>query len=203
MSEEIREKKQEQLANELTNVKDVRKGILYSRDGYIYMYIHIGFINIDLLPREEKKAKCKNISAAYDGDKKDFAYMTYPREIDLDQYKNDLKNRYTQEMGNIGRKHILRELLMEATDLATSGENYEHQHYLKCWMALADSSDAESELRQRMNDWKARYQMIGVPAEILDDKEILKMCNLYGNGIQASFDSISADTLWDPMVQIG
>lgn len=190
-------------ANEFTNVKDIRKNFLYTRDGYIMAYLRIHFLNISLLPEEEKQGRTRNLAASFEGDRKDFAYCSFPREIDLDSYKDYLKRLFSDEVGNIGKRHLLTELLLEANELATNGENYEHQHYIKLWHYLGtDRQKVESELLRRAEEFKSRYEAAGIPAEILQETEIIKMCNLFGNAVQAPFDQTEGNLLYESIAQL-
>lgn len=180
-------------ANEFVNVKDIRRNFLYTRDGYIMMYLRIYPYNLDLLSQEERRSKATALAASFDGDRKDFAYFTFPREIDLDKYKQTLKKQYSEEFTSLGRRHLLAELIQEATELATAGENYEHQHFIKLWkMVTADRTDSEHELRVRAEEFRQRYENAGIHAEILEANDILKMCNHFANPIQAPFENQSA-----------
>lgn len=177
-------------ANEFTNVKDIKKIYLYTKDGYVFCYLRIYSFNLDLLSPEEKRQLTASLAASFDGDRKDFVYFTFPREIDLDKYKSTLKAKYTEEMASLGRKHILRIMLQEAAELATNGENYEHQHFIKIWKKVSvERSDAEQEIRQRIEEFRARYAAAGIPCEIMQASDILKMCNLFGNALQAPFET--------------
>lgn len=190
-------------ANQFTNVKDVKDNVLFSKDGYVFAYLRIPFFNIDLLPRTEKKAKANNLAASFKDNKSGFAYCSYPREIDLDVYKNDIKNRYRSEMDNRGRQKILQILLMEATELSTNGENYDHQHFIKIWQKIGSSKeDAEHLVRTRIVEMKVRYNNIGVAAEVLKDAEIIKMCNMYANSLQAPYDVDNAQYVYETIATI-
>lgn len=192
-------------ANEFTNVKNVNGCFLYSKDDHIFIYLRIHSLNIDLLPDEEKRAKTSNLSASFGSDNKDFVYFTYPREIDLDSYKNDLKKRHGEEIGNIGKKRLLQEMILEANDLATSGENYEHQHFIKLWTWSGPEQDRlenEQALRYRAEEFKIRYESIGTKADILKEQDILKMCNLFANGVQAPFDIIDNNMIYESITKI-
>ena len=166
-------------ANEFTNVKDIKKIYLYTKDGYVFCYLRIYSFNLDLLSPEEKRQLTASLAASFDGDRKDFVYFTFPREIDLDKYKSTLKAKYTEEMASLGRKHILRIMLQEAAELATNGEK----------KVSVERSDAEQEIRQRIEEFRARYAAAGIPCEIMQAPDILKMCNLFGNALQAPFET--------------
>lgn len=190
-------------ANEFANVKDIKDIFLYTKDQFVIVYLRIHFYNIDLLSDSEKRSKSKVLVASFEGDRKDFAYITYPREIDLDAYKNNLKSKYSEEIINIGRKHLLQELIIEATEIASNGENYEHQHFIKLWKFVgSDKKESLNELKTRAEEFKVRYEMIGIPVDIIKEKEILKMCNLFGNSHQAPYINVGDNTIYDQMTKI-
>ena len=190
-------------ANEFTNFQDVKGMFLYTKDGYLMSYLHIPFLNIDLMSKEEKTQRTQRMAASFDGDRKDFVYFTFPREIDLDLYKQQLKKRYNDEMASTGRKHILQEMILESIELATNGENYEHQHFVKLWKKIGvDKGEAENELRNRTEEFKARYRENGIPAEIIKDQEILKMCTLFSNAMQAPYETIDQASLIESTLKL-
>lgn len=188
----------EQTAREWVNVKDIRNIFLYTKDQYIVAFLKIYSLNINLLAEMEKRAKCQSLTASFESDRKDFSYFSLPREIDLDSYKADLKNLYHSEVADVGRRHLLAEIMLEANDLSTSGENYEHQHYIKLWKYIGnDKTNAENELKARAEEFRNRYESAGIHTEILKDSEILKLCNLFGNSTQASFEKVPENTIYE------
>ena len=197
------EKNSRQLrADEFTNVKNVKGQFLYTKDGYVMTYLRVLPYNLDLLPREEKGAKTNRQAASFDSDRRDFAYMSFFRELDLDSYKNNLKEKH-RATDFIGNRHILEEMMMEATDLSVNGENFEHQHYIKIWKKIeGDLRDAEQEAKMRAEEFRQRYAEVGITVYQIKDADILKMCNLYGNTIQAPYDSVSDNMIYENMLKI-
>lgn len=190
-------------ANEFTNVKDVRDIYLYTKDGYLLTFLRVFYININLLSEQEKQAKCQALTASFENDRKDFSYFTLPREIDLDRYTQELKNLYNSEMVNLGRRHLLAEILSEASKLVMSGENYEHQHYIKLWASIgSDRGNAENEIRNRTLEFKSRYESAGIHTEILKEAEILKLCNLFGNATQAAYEQETNNMFFEMITNI-
>lgn len=189
-------------ADEYTNVRDVKGFFLYTKDHYVIGYLQVSPFNIDLLPKEERKAKASRLAASFEADKKDFAYMSLFREIDLDGYKNVLKQKH-RTTDDIGMRHILEEMLLEATELSVNGENFEHQHYIKIWAKIeGERKEAEEEVKQRLEEFRQRFFEIGVTCKLLRDAEIMKMCNLYGNTVQAPFDTIGDNLLYENIMKI-
>ena len=105
-------------ANEFTGVKDIRGCFLYRTDGYIMSYLRVYFLNLDLLSEADRHDKTEVLTRSFESEKKNFVYEAYPREIDLDKYKNELKDRYKEELNHIGKRHILTIMLNEAIELA-------------------------------------------------------------------------------------
>lgn len=176
--------------NEFLNVKDIRGQILYTKDNYAIGFIKNNFFNLDLLSREEKRARTNSLTSSFMGDRQDFCYFTLPREVDLDNYKNFLKSEYKSETVP-GTRKILEIMYKQSCSLSTSGENYEHQHYLKVWRKITHTEEkATQELIERMRDIVSWYKSIGIKLDILDEKEIIKLCNLFGNSQQAGFETV-------------
>lgn len=176
-------------ANEFTGVRDIKGCYLYRTDGCIMSYLRVYFLNLDLLSEEDRHAKTEVLTHSFESEKKNFVYEAYPREIDLDKYKTELKNRYKDELNHLGKRHVLTMMLNEAIELASNGENFEHVHFIKIWTAPGKNRlDAEKELKDRLGDYQKRYAAVGIRTEILGEQDIIKMCALYGNAVQAVYD---------------
>lgn len=188
-------------ARDFIDAADVKGPFLYRKDGTIVCYLRISNFNFDLLSHEEQRAVTNKLTAKFRDDRKDFIYCTYPREIDLDDYKEFLKDKYRGELKKIGRRHLLSIMLKQANYLSTSG-NYEHQHFIRIWKYSKDQKRAEEELMDRIKDFKVRYEETGIPAEILEEKEILKLCNLFANATQANYDIPEDNAIYIPVMQL-
>lgn len=199
MTKQSKEELRTVTANEYTNVKDVKGNFLYTKDGYAIIYLRVFPYNLDLVANAERRAKTDVLSASFDGDRKNFDYFSVPRELDLDDYKTYLSNAYQSEQDgkySLGRRKILRVMLKEAHLLSTSGENYEHQHFMKLWAFLGSTpKDACHSLLERAEEFRQRYDAVGIKTEILDEVNIIKVCNLFGNGSQAPYESFSSDDI--------
>ena len=188
---------------EFMGVKDIRGCFLYRTDDLIIAYLRVYFLNLDLLSDEDRSSKTETLTHMFEGDRKNFVYEAYPREIDLDKYKTELKDRYKAELNHIGKRHILTMMLNEAVELASNGENFEHVHFIKLWTAAGRNRlDREKELKERLNDFQKRYAAVGIRTEILNEQEIIKMCSLYGNAVQAVYDVPVKNTLYEQIGRI-
>lgn len=193
----------QQTANEFTNVKDIKGSFLYSKDGYLFGYLRVYPYNLELLSKEERRIKTQNLSLSFDGDRREFDYCAFPREIDLDDYKNYLKRQYQEELSDIGKRQILAIMIKEAAELSTSGENYEHQHFIKLWARTGKNiNDTRHELTARLEEFMQRYEAAGINTEILGETEIIKLCNLFTNSQQVSYMTGIDNTVYTPMPRL-
>lgn len=182
-------------ANEFVDVKDIHDIFLYTKSNYIFCYLRIYPVNISLMSKEEIEILTNRLAAAFDGDRKNFSYISLPRELDLDKYKNYLKEKRLQEMESLGKKHIIDELIKKAMDVSSSHENFEHQHTYKIWTQINEyvsKSQGEAQLRERIVRFHDIYNEVQIDNEILTERDIIKLCNLYSNNRSANYDLIGS-----------
>lgn len=173
-------------ANEITDVKDIRKNLLYTKSGYVIGFLRLGAINIDLLNKNEIRAKCNALTATFKAEKKKFSILSIPRTVDMEEYLNFLSQKQEDEIESFIRKKILNIMIKSATDKVVSGKNYEHQHYLKVWEKADDNS--EINIENRLTEMSSRYETIQVETKRVGDADIIKLCNMYANSNSAIFE---------------
>lgn len=191
-------------ANQFVNVSDIKGNFLYTKDNMVFGYLRIYPFNKDLLSKEELRAKTQILTSSFESDRKNFSYFAMQREIDLDGQKKDLENKYRSELASVGTRHLLKIMIDELTVLSTSGQNYEHQHYIKLWepYTSANRPEVEAELKIRLQDFKKRYESIGIATEILGQQEIIKVCSLFASAAQAPFQQLGKNSRYEPMVRL-
>lgn len=190
-------------ANGFVNVKDIKGSFLYSKDKYLFGYIRIYAYNLDLLSRADREVKAQALSTALGAERRNFDYMSFPREVDLDEYKNHLKKTYTEELNNIGKRKILATMMKKAQEISTSGENYEHQHFIKLWEPInGHEPEAKHELYVRMETFRDHFRAVGIQAEILLETDIIKLCNLFGNSQQVAHEKVDPNLRYSGISQI-
>lgn len=191
-------------ANQFVNVSDIKGNFLYTKDNMIFGYLRIYPFNKDLLSKEELRAKTQILTSSFESDRKNFSYFAMQREIDLDGQKKDLENKYRSELASVGTRHLLKIMIDELTVLSTSGQNYEHQHYIKLWAPYTSSNrpEVEAELKIRLQDFKNRYESVGIATEILSQQDIIKVCSLFASAAQAPFLQLGKNSRYEPMVRL-
>lgn len=183
-------------ANEETNVRDIIKSTIYTKDGYLIRFLRLYTINVELLSDSERESMCGILTGAFKGEKEGFSILSIPRTVDMEEYINYLNSRHEEEIESPGRKKVLAEMMREATKKVLSGSNYEHQYFLEIWEP--EGAMAEKKLEDRVFVMEQRYQSIQIPTSRLNDTELLKLCNLYTNSNTALIENY--DDSYTPII---
>lgn len=172
---------------DFVDAADVHGQYLYRKDGYILSYLRVYPFPISLMPKAEKEAKTDVLTACFKADRKDFDYCTLPMEIDMNQYKQNIKDKYKQQ-SNLGKRNLLNMMMGQVAQIVMNGENYEHYHYVRIWKLGSQRTKREVEeaLGERIAEFEKWYTSIGIKCEILQEDEIIRICNLFGNPLLSS-----------------
>ena len=169
---------EQQTANEMINVKDIKDKYLYTRDNLIMMYIKISPISIDLLSDREKRLLTKQLTAELSSEQKPFKFIAVSRPVDM----SPLINEYTQLMvstTNQKQKDLLRNEMLVMSNYALSGEVVERQFYIMIWEQYEEG--CEREISKRCYELNSKLEGSGISCEILKQQDIVRLCNLINN----------------------
>lgn len=196
-------KKEKMLANELTDVKDIKNGFLYTKSGYIIKYLRLFPINISLKTNKEKETLCKTICSTFRSEKEQFVIFSIPRTVDMEVYLNSLMAASDAELNNLYRKKVLKIMIKEASNQVVNSTNYEHQFFIRVWAAYnPNEKQSEIKVTERLNEMMDRFGSIHNITKILDDVDILKINNLYNNNNTASIENYHEDVSFYPISNI-
>ncbi|QUH20399.1 hypothetical protein [Alkaliphilus sp. B6464] len=166
------------IAQEFMNVQDIKGNFLYSEDGYIFAYIKINPISIDLLSRREKENISKDLTAELSAEQKTFRFLAVSRPIDItpliQEYSNIILN-----TDNLKQKEILRHEMLVMSNYAMSGEVVERQFYLRIYEKFEDG--IERELIKKATELASKFEGRNIGCEILSEQGITRLCNLINN----------------------
>jgi len=169
---------EQQTANDFVNVKDIKDKYLYTRDGYIVMYIKIDPISIELLSEQEKKQLCKSLTAELSSEQKPFKFLAVSRPVDI----SPLINEYTKIIGTTSdhkQKDLLRNEMLVMSNYALSGEVVERQFYIMLWEQY--ENNVERDISKRCYEFVSKFESSNIRCEILKQNDIVKLCNLINN----------------------
>lgn len=169
---------EQQTTNDFVNVKDIKDKYLYTRDGYIVMYLKIDPISIELLSEQEKKQLCKSLTAELSSEQKPFKFLAISRPVDI----SPLINEYTRILGTTSdrkQKDLLRNEMLVMSNYALSGEVVERQFYIMLWEQYENS--VERDISKRCYEFVSKFECSNIRCEILKQNDIVKLCNLINN----------------------
>lgn len=190
-------------ANEITDVKDISNNLLYTKSGYAIGFLRLYPINIELLSKDELVNICNLLTAEFKSEKEPFTILSIPRTVDMEVYLNYLADISDQEVDNPYRKMLLNDMIMQGSKTVTNGKNFEHQFYLKVWTRYKENvTGTEGIIDEKINNMINRYSAIQNHTKSLDDTEILKLCNLFGNSNTAILETYENNNTYIPIPTI-
>ncbi len=179
-----------QTANDFVNIKDIKGSLLYTRDNYIFSYIRLQPISIDLLSQNEKKILINTLTAELSSETKPFQFFAISQVVDMSKLKNSLYDVLNETSDNIRRRLINEEINQIAT-FALSGEIIERQFFVIIWERLTD--DNELVLRRRVTELAYKFQSCGVSADVLNQNQIYHLVKLFAHPQSGHLDITDND----------
>lgn len=144
---------------------------------YIFAYIKIEGLCLELYSRQEQKRLCRELSASLSAIKRPYKSDAVSRPVDISAPLNEYEELYNAATG--GRKKLLKFDMESLAEMVATGESLERQHYIAIWDTIQRSD--ERTLTQAAQDIAKKYSDCGIKAELLDRKGIVQLCNLVNN----------------------
>lgn len=183
-----RERKAQETAQEFVNARDLGENCLYTNDGYIFAYLKVDGVCLELLSRQEQKALCRQVSAAFSLVRRPYKFSGVSRPADISkslQSTASLRNRRSAagkapavrrtvpcEHGSFRRNHGARVL---HCNLGQHSESGRAQHHI--------SGAGYRQEAERMR----------IGAELIDRNGIVRLCNLVNNPAYVHIESTNID----------
>lgn len=173
-------------ANEFVNVKDIRDGVLYSKDDYLFSYLRIEPISLELLTPREQRAKGKQFSAEFSAIKTPYKFFSLSRPVDVSFMIDNFKNLQIGETDR-KRRELMNEKIKEINAFTYSGEIIEHQFYMVIW--AKNGKHAERDVHKLTNEVMARFKSLEMVVTPCKDGEIAKLLNQFANPSYAHLEN--------------
>lgn len=184
--------KSKMTANEFVNVKDIKDKYLYTLDGNIMMYIKIKPISVELLSKREKAQLTNKLTAELSSETEPFKFIAVSRPVDIAFVINDLKNIMTTT-SNIKQKELIRKEILSMSEYALSGEVVERKFYLIIWDKYKDG--VERDILKRCEELAEKFKDCQVETEIIQEREIIRLCNLINNPASVNEEHVFGATI--------
>lgn len=177
-------------ANEFINIRDIIGNYLYTRDGYVFMYIRLQPISVDLLSSREKDSLINSLTAELSSETKPFQFFAISQAVDMSGLKDSLYGVLNGTTDNT-RRSLINNEIKQITGFALSGEIVERQFFVIIWEKLNEESRLL--LKRRANDMAYKFQSCGVSAEVLNQSQIYHLAKLFAHPQAGHLDLDDAD----------
>lgn len=154
------------------NVDDIKDGYIFTRDGKAISIFRITPINIDLMTAAEKSDYIQKLSGYLSAVRQAYKILCVPRPFDVQPYISALEAQ--KYAATDIQNRIITEEIYALNALAKAGTIIEKNYYLVVWDDPDDIAKARSDLYKSWSDG-------GVQLTLLDQKELIKLCNLVFN----------------------
>lgn len=163
------------IAQELINVEDIQRKILWSKDKYLFAYIQCRGADNSLLSESDHMSVTEALTLALSEQTEPFQILSIPRTVDTQGMIAKLRQ-LRQETDNDTRLRLLSGEITALEELAEDGAK-EPLIILKIWIPA--SRNADRALLERAAVIVSRLIDNNVAATILDDEQILRLCTIY------------------------
>ena len=165
-------------ANEMINVKDIRNNCLHTNDGYTFTFIEIGGMSMELFSESEKLAYCKNITSIVSRFQFPYKYMAISSPYVI--------------------KHMVEDDINFATKMVIDDNKIDRRFF---FMLFSKDEDEKTILKRTEDTINAfNSEVDGMSCELVKDKDIIKMYNLFTNPAYIAYER--TDDVYLSMSQI-
>jgi hypothetical protein len=166
-----------QTAQQFVNVRDIRDHFLYTQTNWIFAYLRIFPVSLDLLSLSEKRLLIRKLTAELSSIRFPFKFIAVSRPVDISPLIHDLSSLLSS--ADTTQKELLRQEMLEMNILAQSGEIVERQFYLTIWQRNEHSG--ERDLLEKAKRLAQHFEDSGIQVHLLKQQEIVQLCNLVNN----------------------
>jgi len=165
-----------QTAQMFINVKDISGGKLYTKDGFVFMFLRITPISIDLKTAGEQKRLARQIAAEFSGIREAFKIIAVSRPLDLTPLINEL-NEHSRNAEEAERKEVIRREKKDINLCMLDDNAVSRQFYLALWT----KDEPDSPVKRMALEMTERFRNVQINAELLSDTEIIQLCHIITN----------------------
>ncbi len=188
-SDEEREATAQKTAQDFVNARDISDKCLYTLDNMIFAYIRIEGLCLELYSRQEQKMLCRKLTSELSSIRYPYKYISVSRPVDISKSLQEYSELHATAEG--GRRQLLKKEMQELAEMVMSGETLERQHYISIWGNT--KKDDERDLIKRAEELAKKFSENGVFAEVLERREIVRLCNLVNIPAYVHIESTNID----------
>lgn len=174
-----------QTANDFVNVMDIKNRVLYSKDMYVFGYIRVPPISRELMSQAEQDVVIRNLAVEMSAEQKPFKFFSISRPVNISDLIDDLTDAY-MVAETPQQKELLKNDIDTINNFALSGDVVERQFYFIIWEKYYDG--VQDYMIKRAEELCSRLAVVQKDAHLLNDNEIVQLCNLFVNPAYSHFE---------------
>lgn len=182
-------------ANEMINVKDIRNNCLHTNDGYTFTFIEVGGMSMELFSESEKLNYCKEITSIVSRFRFPYKYMAISSPYVIKHMVTADSNRLKNSSGLC--KQMLEDDINFATKMVIDDNKIDRRFF---FMLFSKDEDEKTILKRTDDTINAFKDVNGMSCELVKDKDIIKMYNLFTNPAYIAYER--TDDVYLAMSQI-
>ena len=175
----------EQTANDFVNVLDIKNSVLYSRDHYVFAYIRVPPLALELMSVAEQEVIMRNLAVEMSAENKPFKHLSISRPVNISGLIDDLTDAYLVAE-TPQQKELLKQNIDTINNFALSGDVVERQFYFIIWEKYYDG--VQDYLVKRAEELCMRLNSVQKDIELLPDNGKVQLCNLFANPAYSHFE---------------
>ena len=182
-------------ANEMINVKDIRNNCLHTNDGYTFTFIEVGGMSMELFSESEKLTYCKEITSIVSRFRFPYKYMAISSPYVIKHMVTADSNRLKNSTGLC--RQMLEDDIKFATKMLIDDNKIDRRFF---FMLFSKDEDEKTILKRTDDTINAFKDVSGMSCELVKDKDIIKMYNLFTNPAYIAYER--TDDVYLAMSQI-
>lgn len=169
-------------------IRDINNNLLYRKDGYVVAAVRVQPVNIDLLSKNEKRRKIKQLEEVLNGVDYPYQIISIAKPVDLDGFIADLEALRNQSDSMLKMK-LLMDYKNQAIAKATSGEALERQFYFLLSEKLGKRPEIDIQVvSSRAIQMTAALTGAELMSHVCSDNEQQELQFIFSHSTQAAYE---------------
>lgn len=168
-------------AQDFVNVKSISDNMLFTKDGYVFMYISVTPIIRDLMTENEQMSLCNNLISELSSLTKPWRFFNLQKPVDVSNVVSELTTLKRSEEISDARKRLLSLEIAYLDKEATNNTTAECEYFISVWDKINEADTLRLYVQDIINKINEAGGNSGMRAEIVNYKGIINICSFYTN----------------------
>lgn len=169
-------------------IRDINNNLLYRKDGHVVAAIRVQPVNINLLSKNEKRRKIKQLEEVLNGIDYSYQIESIAKPVDLDGFISDLEG-LRQQSDSMLKMKLLMDYKNQAIAKATSGEALERHFYILLSEKLGKRPEIDIQVvLSRATQLAAAMTGAELISHVCTDNEQQELQFIFSHSTQAAYE---------------